>query len=745
MSGLDITARGLALRASAGEPATFAQLAARAIPDSVQILRTSGHAASGKGGGSYVADALCTEALAAAHPAFVLRTANGRRFRLMPEHGAIQVEQGGAIGDGIANDQPAIQATLDYAKAVGIGEVAFASHHYRIHAVTRTSPVIDQFATDGHPLVVSASIRLRGIAPRRTVLDFRGRDGADPNTDYQLVPWDASAGAANAVWRGGGLFVRGDVGWNGAPPQLAVDAVELHRLILQGNRSRTSQAGWPSGNWPADPATGDGWDDTDRAFWVQDTHIGDVSLFDTDMHGWRGEIYYGAALSQRSLHIERCSFSHTNGVAFNPGTNCPLVARDCAFGDAFIAHEDTGKAFANYNGCRWYDATSMNLGSGPANGLKYNYLYPTRDENDTPPVTLLDSCRFENVNSVHVGSWVRGKIKTVDSSVLLLTFLFSELRDIELEIDAWLDRKTAIVPVALEGPTNLTTQIGGAPAGTYQREPRNIRLVVRAMLTEMARRQGRYWEAATWSGYVSHEVAMVMEDCLFAQAPIASGTPVSMPLIEMRNFRNEDTPNNPANGARYRGEIVANAQISVVGPALSYSFVGGPHVVTLTATAPGGEAFGYAHGQMLRIYAVSNAANEGEGLLFRRDEPWSAMRLKQDRLLSRSSDYIEFRFNKHYNLWEETDYRTNAVTVLSVTYPAVNVPSVPANRTSVVSVTLAGARAGDHVAVAPSTLPAGMIASARVTATDTVGITFLNASSTTSTAFSASIKVRAER
>ena len=113
MNALALPALGLANRAIQALPASFADLALRHPPTEIVRLDLTGHTAPGKGAARYVADDLCDFSLLAAHPRFVFATANGRIFRLVPEAGSLAVEQGGAAGDGVTNDQPAIQAAID--------------------------------------------------------------------------------------------------------------------------------------------------------------------------------------------------------------------------------------------------------------------------------------------------------------------------------------------------------------------------------------------------------------------------------------------------------------------------------------------------------------------------------------------------------------------------------------------------------------------------------------------------------
>ena len=648
MSAPDMIARGLAARASLLAAAPFAQLSGRAVPPGCDRIDSSAHAAGGIGAARYLHDARCTDELLADHPGCTFRAADGRVFRLMPEAGGIAVEQAGAIGDGVTDDQPAIQAALDYAAATGIGEVRFTAPAYRLHCPERTSPANDIYSPDGHPLVARASVTLRGVGPARSTLDFRGLGGADPETNWQVVPKSASD-AGDAVWRGGGLFALADQGAE-APETLAIERLEIHRLNFIGNRQRTGQH-----SWPANPATGDGWDTSDKAVWLHDTHIGDVVIADCDFIGWKGEIYFGGAKTQRSLTIERTRLLTTNANAFNPGTNCPLVARDCEFGDARTAQEDTGKTRAQYSGCLWRDSDTTLIGSGATDGITYHYLYPTRDAAGAPPITQLDGCEFRNIPTVFVGCWVRGRIRTTDATVDLSTPLYSALRDIDLDIDATIDAKNAIVPLRITGPATLTTQIGNAPAGTYQLPPRDIHVTLRTRRTQLARDGGRQWYPPSWTGYVTSSVRLVIDDCVMNAAPTVGHPPVSVPAIEIRNLVTQSGSYGTANMGPLTGATTITPNSPLIG---CYFDANGPHDMALARFPTGGSNFAYAHGQKVKIRALSDTP--GAGLKFAKGTKWW-MKLAADRVLSRSGDWIEFTYNAYAgSIWEETGFFTTA-------------------------------------------------------------------------------------
>ena len=210
----DLLARGLAATARDGALpalARFADLPSRTVPPTAERIEAwvGGHR------GSYVADTLATATLAAAHPRFCKRDAAGRHFRL--DQPAITVEQGGATGVAGTNDQPAWQATLDYAAAVGIRTVQATRPAYELWCPQRQQPGLE-LTDDGHLLVVRSDVTLEGVGPRPK-LTRMGYGGAAP-TSYQTVP------VSGNYWRGGGLYWSHD-GGIGAKTRIVVRNLEF--------------------------------------------------------------------------------------------------------------------------------------------------------------------------------------------------------------------------------------------------------------------------------------------------------------------------------------------------------------------------------------------------------------------------------------------------------------------------------------------------------------------------------------
>ena len=646
MSALALPALGLVNRALQASPALFADLARRSPSHDTVRLDSTGHARPGIGAASYVSDDLCNEALLAAHPRFVFRTANARIFRLLPSAGAFSVEQGGALGDGLTNDQPAIQAALDYAAAVGAGELRFEAERYRIHCPLRTSPAEDIRAEDGHPLVLRRSLRLRGCAPGRTTLDFRALDGGDPESDYQLVPTSAQDGSL-AVWRGGGLYLQGEASDPGDQPR-TIARVEIDRLIFQGNRAHTGAY-----EWPADPATGDGWDVSDKALWSQDCYIGEIICRDTDMIGWKGEILFisGAANAAERLELQRCRLATSNGAALNPGTLCEVLAHNCSFGDCFQAQEDVSKTKATYRGCTWHDCDTMELGCGTTNGVFYIDKYPTRDETAPPPATVLDNCTFRDIRSLRFSSWVKGRIRLIDTSLYLNAAETYALRDTDLEVDSWLDRKDGIYALEFYGLDALDLPVPGAPAGVYRLPPTNVHIRLRHHRTASAKANGRHWIGSFWRGYIDPSCELHIEGKC-AGGGIADGgdVPISMPLVTHTHF--DPTRSYWPHGWQIMptiegpGAIVPNAPLAMVKTASDIAAD-----VTLARTPVGGPDFGYVQGQRIRLVKDGDAGS----IRFVKGAS-SSFVVMQTRVLDLAYDWIEFSYNRDRQRWEEEGF-----------------------------------------------------------------------------------------
>lgn len=100
------------------------------IPAGNDLVQTDGYTRVGQGQALYAYDPKLDARQVAANPRTSFFSANGRGFRIA--EAAIDVQQVGAVGDGVSDDTAAVQAALDAAEAAGGGAVIFPKGEYKI-------------------------------------------------------------------------------------------------------------------------------------------------------------------------------------------------------------------------------------------------------------------------------------------------------------------------------------------------------------------------------------------------------------------------------------------------------------------------------------------------------------------------------------------------------------------------------------------------------------------------------------
>ena len=633
-------------RASQGAKAgsrLFVDLRYEKFSSDIRVVESVGYSQYGVGSASYIADSLATAQLVADHPRFAFTDASGRHFRLYAPEGYLSVEQGGAKASTGINDQPAIQAAIDYAGAVAIEAVHFTQPRYELWAPVRTSPTADVHARDGNYLVVGHSLALIGAATERSVLDFRSSTGRSPETNWQDV--------GGAVWRGTGIFLKGDTGTS-VPEDPAVDSFRLERLILEGNTLNTGQNAYP-----ANPATGDGWDITHKGFRVQDSHVGDIALVETDILGWKGEMFYIVGYAPRSLRAERCRMTIGNANAWNVQVDCPTLVSDCEFGNCHQAAEIFSQGRAVYRNVTFRDCDRIWITGGRDHDPAYHYRWPIRGADGALPICELANCTLQSVGQALIGSYVHGSLTTVDSLILLDCNNLYAIDDCRLQIEAWIDRADGIAPLVMNGPASLTTNVPSSPAGTYQQAIRNTHVTLSCRRTAVATQNNHQWFAPQWQGHIEANCSVTIDHAeLPIDAPMRTfdNPPLSFPLIDHQRVVASQFFGGAV--AMWHGSIAANG-LFTPRASLCATVVDDESTYDLhLPTAPNaGSTYGYVEGQRIRLYKRSDAG----ALRFVRDGHASFV-VPATRVLDNAQDWIEFMWNPHANRWEEAEFWTSA-------------------------------------------------------------------------------------
>lgn len=643
MSALAFAALARSAQQSPGTGALFVDMQYEVFSDDVVVVQSTGFSQQGIGSAYYIADSLATAQLVAEHPRCAFTDAGGRHFRLFGSEGAVTVEQGGARAVAGIDDRAAIQAVIDYAAEVAITVIEFEQLRYELWTPLRTSPANDQNATDGHCLVVRKTLTLRGRAGQRATLECLSLTGRGQEDEWQDV--------GGEVWRGNGIFVLGDLGAT-APAQLAIDRIALDRLIIRGNAGNTGNYAWP-----ANPLTGDGWDVTHRGFRIQDSHVGDVLLTDTDFIGWKGEMFYSVGYPSRSVRAERCTMVTGNANAWNVQSYCPTTVVGCEFGDCAQAAEALSQGAAIYRDTVFRDCERVWIAGGMDRANGYHHRWTTRTDNATSARCRIDNCEFRNVDFVRIGSYVHGDFLALDSSVQLDAQDYYNLEDVSLRIESWLDQKSLMPPVEISGPASLALPAPSCPPGTLVQPIRNVHVTLTSHRTRVASSNDRHFLAPSWNGHVEANCSLVIDHAELAtdQPPKSyDNPPLSFPMVDMRTTRT--TQDFGAFTALWSGHITASGLFT---PRAVHSLVAVASEVTYDLhlpTAPSaGSSYGYAEGQLLRIYKGGDTG----ALRFVRDGHASFV-VRATRVLDNNADWIEFRWNRFANRWEEFRFWSSA-------------------------------------------------------------------------------------
>lgn len=710
----------LAREAAAGAPRLFTSMAAAGLPTSVTVIGSNGFAEVGMGMASYVSDAKATAELAKSHPSACFKGDGGRYFRLKPsETGAISPEQLGCPATG-GNAQPAIQAALDYAAAVGITRIELPADRYDLWCPIRNHGEHVTTGPSGHYMTVRENIAIIGTGRGRTLLRLLNSQGGtndivtQPNMTYSNYHDDDTSLYARQQrnWMGTGINVR---------PNTGLEYFKLQNVDIDG--TKTYHPNLPQAEHDATINL------THKCFRVQDVDCHRVELLNGSFRNFGGEIMYTAGgTGVREEHFENFVFEGSPQCAINSGTGARSSYINVEAGRSYQNEilGGKGKSFVN---CRFYDMTSIYLAGGAGageNAFDGPYSRPLRRAGYAPPYMTFQGVTMERCGIVILTSFAKGDLYLVDTS-LALDHSAGGVTDVDLTVTSILDAGSgATEAVSVSGPPTASTPIPGSSVNYTITS--NVKVDLTVGRTEAAKAAGRFYSQAVrvYGQLMDPESVMftihgtaVYRACDLLGAPVPNFTwpriIIAPDFVPVRDSIGAGTFHYLSDGPNTATKVTLWPGVNAVEPQHN-----GPFRVSIDNGATG-----FADGQVATIVHNSN-----DGRPVRFPAGIGGMRLQQDRYLINRGDRIDLRWSAKAAAWIETGYTTSAVLTMNgqATYDP---PQIAPGGTASTKVVVPGAVVGDLVTAISfgNTDLHGLTARAEVTGENNVTVWLTNSTS----------------
>lgn len=406
MNATDIVARAIAVRAAAQLTHTFVELGQAGLPDTPRI-ESIGHSGEGWGAATYIADELATEELLAAHPTAVFRT-QGRVLRLLGTDCWITPEQVGCppYKPGV-NQQPYIQAAINYAQAVGLSGVLLTQAVYELWCPLRRHDLKDEDNHSGSFLLIQGAVSLKSNQAGRTTLHCKGPHGESLQTDHQMLT--GTGQGSNVVWRGPGIkIVAGGVDRQRTTPDFVRPSVLLQDIALHSDATEGGDAR-SAAVYLADRATSP----NEGITWDHDGTDAVLRIENVSVSGFLGDCI---SLSNRGAAVGALEFIGRN-LVLTHSTGCAialdgvdtvdidgLTAERCSLSVAGSIGRNHGRLRnARFRNC----GPGTVYGGSTADGVS-ELFQPVGDVH----------LRLESCGDLHVGANLKAQIDAIDTRVL---------------------------------------------------------------------------------------------------------------------------------------------------------------------------------------------------------------------------------------------------------------------------------------------------------------------------------------
>lgn len=691
---VDFVARATAAaaRSIANRPVAelFNSLGSRSAPLAANAIMSHGFDTAGRGAALYVSDGLATAALGAAHPRFCKADSTGRWFRLAGA--AIEVEQGGATGVPGTNDQPAIQAAITYAAAVGIGEVRFRADSYDLWCPLRTAGIAVQ-TLEGIPLVVGGNVDLIGT-PRRTRLQLKGPTGGARGQSV-----------AGGVWYGGMLIYSGAAVTRSVLRNLEFDGGLNFANVLTNAESNVSDKGvlFNDGFAP---------------------NLVKIDHRDCTMHNFAGEIWYmGGSFTACEVHVENLVLHTSPQCCWNPGALAKVTAINLDCSNSYQPAETISGSGHTYLGGRFHKGSTLAfIGTDFFNG---HYAIPNRDVATPIKGHHFIGTRFDSAGLVNFGNWTRGSIVTVDTPVLLGS-------ETSLDIESWCDTGNGNASATITGPGSAIETYPGSSSVVPPTANLDVRVICKRTKAAADAGRGNHGIEFYASLFDANSVRGRVEGAVrnaFTVTGSSFPTGFAIPRIVVGPTQALEQPY----GGTYDYPAADTAYKIRWSAMTFYPSAAGTKNITLDM------AWGYADGQEVTFYHGGGGSGDR---IFAFAQNGAGMSLKETRLLRNAGDYLRLRYNGFSSKWVELEYGGSRMSG-SKSYDA---PAVATGASVSTTVAVTGALLGDQVtAVSLGVDTTGLTVTGAVTATDTVTVTIVNVSGGSINLAAATLKVEVAR
>lgn len=598
------------------------------------------------------------------------------------------------------DDRPAIQAAIAYCEAIGAAGTRYDAANYPLRRVSRTLSAPNDVHSNKSGLLLQTTKSHRFISSCGcTTLWRRDTDGSAMGK----AKFDICTGSGGYYWRGGGIFVGGQVA---EPDDVSENSIYLHDMILDGGITDSSEENNPYG--ANMHSSGDGWDVSDKGIWqANDRYCGHIVLEGrSGIRYFMGELIYGSGAANGLSRANReirigpdVDIGHTCGSCIN-GNGQTLKVERCRLHNAYMGLECWTGHLGGYVQAVIADCNRNTLQGGTPNFGAGSFFQKTRPIPTVVPMGQVDLV-LHKAGSFEIGSWISGRIEAFDCYPNLgnQAAFSSGCQEVDLHVITWADRQNVLAGVGL---------VGSAP-GTMQTDKVSLRIDCKRTDNAVTNNY-RVAQAAYTYGSFGPSVCVWVGAGLeqFGAAPVQPAAGVTDNAIKVLGWQHRSSIGGPS----WNIEANDNGTLDVLnkGNVINFSCTNsGSYTTNLPTT---GIPAGY------RLFLANYTNNYVAGGSACRI-PASNFRGGRELIIPPGYGFAELEFDG--GSWSVINQpRTMAA---SVTYDP---PSVAGGASTTTTVTLTGAVVGDAVDAGFSNSLQGMVLSAHVSAANTVTVVLFN-------------------